>query len=131
MIIQNKKLIRIITGSPYRAHSEPLFYANRILTVYDLNVNIVGVFMYKCLFEPGTDVFANYFYTNRDIHGRGARNADVLYVPYFRLDIRRSSIKIHGSDLWNTLPPYVQNSDSSNVFKIRLRNYLIDRNMSM
>ena len=130
MIIQ-KKLIRIITGSPYRAHTEPLFYANRILTVYDLNVNIVGVFMYKCLFEPGTDVFATYFYTNRDIHGRETRNADALYVPYGRLDIRRSSIKIHGSDLWNTLPPYVQNSDSSNVFKLRLRNYLIDRKMSM
>ena len=29
MIIQ-KKLVRIITGSPYRAHTEPLFYANRI-----------------------------------------------------------------------------------------------------
>ena len=130
MIIQ-KKLIRIITGSPYRAHTEPLFHANRILTVYDLNVNIVGMFMYKCLFEPGTDVFATYFYTNCDIHGKETRNADALYVTYGRLDIRRSSIKIHGSDLWNTLPPYVQNSDSSNVFKLRLRNYLIDRKMSM
>ena len=49
----------IITGSPYRAHTEPLFYANRISTVYDMNVNIVGVFMYKCPFEPGADVFAN------------------------------------------------------------------------
>ena len=87
--------------------------------------------MYKCQFEPGTDVFATNFYTNRDIHGRETRNADGLYVPYGRLDIKRSSIKIHGSDLWNTLPPYVQNSDSSNVFKIRLRNYLIDRKMSM
>ena len=131
LMIIKKKLIRIITGSPYRAHTEPLFYANRILNVYDLNVNVVGVFMYKCIFEPGTDVFANYFYTNRDIHGRETRNADALYVPYGRLDIRRSSIKIHSSDLWNTLPPYIQNSDSSNVFKIRLRNYLIDRKMSM
>ena len=128
---RKKQLIRIITGSPYRAHSEPLFYANRILTVYDLNVNIVSVFMYKCLFEPGTDVFADYFYTYRDIHGRETRNADALYVPYGRLDIRRSSINIHGSDLWNTLSPCVQNSDSSNIFKIRLRNYLIDRKMSM
>ena len=129
MVVQ-KKLVRIITGSPYRAHTEPLFYANRILNVYDLNVNIVGVFMYQCLFEPVTDVFDNYFCTNRDIHGRETRNADALYVPYGRLDVRRSSIKIHGSDLWNTLPPYIHNSESSNVFKIRLRNYLIDRKVS-
>ena len=72
MIIQ-KKMVRIITGSPYRAHTEPLFYANRILSIYDLNVNIVGAFMYKCLFEPVTDVFDNYFCTNRDIHGRETR----------------------------------------------------------
>ena len=54
---------------PYRAHTEPLFYTDSILTVYDLNVNIVGVFMYKYLFEPVTGVFDNYFYTNRDIYG--------------------------------------------------------------
>ena len=129
MVVQ-KKMVRIITGSPYRAHTEPLFYANRVLNVYDLNVNIVGVFMYQCLFEPVTDVFDDYFCTNRDIHGRETRNADALYVPYGRLDVRRSSIQIHGSDLWNTLPPYIHNSESSNVLKIRLRNYLIDRKVS-
>ena len=90
MVIQNK-LLRIITGSPYRAHTEPLCYANGILNVYDLNVNIVGVFMYQCLFEPVTDVFDDYFCTNRDMHGRETRNADALYVPYGRLDVRRSN----------------------------------------
>ena len=59
-----------------------------------------------------------------------AGKPDALYVSYGRLDVRRSSIKIHGSDLWNTLPPYIHNSESSNVFKIRLRNYLIDRKVS-
>ena len=85
--------------------------------------------MYQCIFEPVTDVFDNYFCANRDIHGRETRNADALYVPYGRLDVRRSSM-IRGSDLWNTLPPYIHNPESSNVFKIRLRNYLIDRKVS-
>ena len=31
LIIMQKKLIRIITCSPYRAHTEPLFYANKYL----------------------------------------------------------------------------------------------------
>ena len=84
MVIQKKKLVRIITGSPYRAYTEPLFYANIILNAYNLNVNFVGVFMYQCLFEPVTDVFDNYFCNNRDIHGRETRNTDALYVPYGR-----------------------------------------------
>ena len=35
-----KKMIRIITGSEYRAHSEPLFKASELLTIPDLfNLN--------------------------------------------------------------------------------------------
>ena len=98
--------------------------------MYDLNVNVVAVFMYRCLFEPVTDVSDNHFCTNRDIPGRETRNADALYVPYGRLDVRRSNIKVHNFDLWNTLPPLIHNSESSNVFKIRIRNYLIDRKVS-
>ena len=59
--------------------------------------------MYKCLFEPITDDDINYFCINRDIHGRETRNADALYVPWGRLDGRRSSVKIYGSDLWHPL----------------------------
>ena len=33
LVIMHKKLIRIITCSPYRAHTEPLFYANKILDI--------------------------------------------------------------------------------------------------
>ena len=76
-----KKLISIITGSPYRAHTE-LFNVNKILNACDLTVIIVGVFMYMCLFEPLIDVFDNYFHTNRQ-----TRNADALYVLYGRVDV--------------------------------------------
>ena len=34
--ILQKKLIRIITGNEYRAHSEPLFKASELLTIPDL-----------------------------------------------------------------------------------------------
>ena len=56
-LIVQKRLIRLVTGSPYRAHTEPLCYANRILTVFDINIYMTGVFMYKCLREPTTDIF--------------------------------------------------------------------------
>ena len=56
-LLVQKRLIRLVTGSPYRAHAEPLFYANKILTVFDINVYMSGVFMYKCLKEPTTDIF--------------------------------------------------------------------------
>ena len=94
---------------------------------YDLNVMTVGLFMYKWLFALVTDVFDSYFYTNCDLHGRETRNAGSLYVPYDRLNVRRSSIKIHRTGPWNILPSYMHKSESSNVLRIRLRNKLVDK----
>ena len=111
-LLVQKGLIRLVTGSTYRAHTEPLFYANRILTVFDINVYMSGVFMYKCLKEPTTDIFQCYFQTNRDVHGRNTRNADALNVPFARLDIRKFNMRINGAVLWNALPPFVCNSAS-------------------
>ena len=37
MVIQ-KRLIRIVTSSPSRANTGPLFYANKLLNVYDINL---------------------------------------------------------------------------------------------
>ena len=42
-----KRLIRLITGSPYCAHIEPLFVANKILTIKENHESTIGVFMYK------------------------------------------------------------------------------------
>ena len=46
MVVLQKKLIRIVTCSPYRAHSKPLLVANKVLSVHEINVYIVGIFMY-------------------------------------------------------------------------------------
>ena len=59
--------------------------------------------MYRCQSESVTYVCDYYFY----VHDMETRNADALHVSYDRLDVRRSNIKIHGSDLWNTLPPFI------------------------
>ena len=44
-----KKLVRIITNSPYRAHTAPLQLANRLLSVSEINSYIVGMFMYNSI----------------------------------------------------------------------------------
>ena len=46
-----KKMIRIITGSEYRAHSEPLFKASELLTIPDLfNLKLLK-FYYKLSYQ--------------------------------------------------------------------------------
>ena len=122
-----KKLVRIITCSPFRAHTEPLYFANKILNVSDINDYTNGIFMYECLYGNIPDIFRNYFQRNADVHDHNLRNANDLYVPYGRLDIRKFSIKIAGASLWNSLPSLVKNSQSIHIFKKNMRHYLIER----
>ena len=56
-----KKLVRIITCSPFRAHTEPLYFANKIMNASDINDYIIGIFIYECLYGNIPDIFRNYF----------------------------------------------------------------------
>ena len=106
-----------------------LFVANRILTFKEINEFTLGVLMYKSQNGDLPEIFDNHYQTHGDIHGRKTRNADALYVPYGRLDIRRSSISIYGADVWNSIRTHIQRSESIEIFKRRLRCHLIDRKL--
>ena len=61
MVVLQTKHIRIVTCSPYRAHSKPLLVANKVLSVYEINVYIVGIFIYKCCNNGVPDIFNDFF----------------------------------------------------------------------
>ena len=61
LVLVQKKLVRIITYSPFRAHSEPLLYADRLLTVTDINEYVVGMFMYQWVNENFPRIFKNFY----------------------------------------------------------------------
>ena len=125
--LTQKKRIRIITCSPFRAHTEPLYFANKILNVYDINDYIIESFIYECLYGNIPAIFRNYFQRNADVHDHILRNGNDLYVSYGRLDIRKFSIKIAGANWWNYLPSFVKNSQSIHIFKKNMRHYLVER----
>ena len=124
IVLMQKKLIRIITCSPFRAHTGPLFFANKILSVTQINTYMVGTYMYKCLNESVPQFLRNYFTRNNSIHEYSTRGANEIHVPFGRLDIRNFSIRIHGAKVWNSLPSFVKQSRSLELFKNTLRNYL-------
>ena len=90
----SKKLIRIISCAPFKAHTEPLMFARRILSVTDINIYMSGIFMYQCLNCSMPKVFDDFFQRNSDVHGHNTRQANDLHVPYARLDIRKSKCMV-------------------------------------
>ena len=99
MVLMQKILVRVITCSHYRAHTEPLMLANRLLSLQDINLYIIGIFMYNYVTQKLPHIFQNYFQQNKDVHELNTRQANDFHVPFSRLEVRRFSIKIHGSAL--------------------------------
>ena len=74
-------------------------------------------------------IFEIYFQQNKDVHELNTRQANDFYVPFSRLQVRRFSIKINGSEVWNSFPTYIKKSTSVMDFKKKLRKYLSDRHL--
>ena len=128
-VIVQKKLIRTITCSPFRAYTAPLIFANILMSLSNINIHMTCIFVYQFLDGCAPDIFNDFYTSFRNVNDHETRQACDLHVPCGRLDIRRNSIK-------NTWSKYVElnsrkykkKSESINVFKQRLRNCLLDRN---
>ena len=80
LVLVQKKLVRMITDSHFRAHSEPLLDAYRLLTVTDINEYVVGMFMYQRVNENIPQIYKNFYQYRRYRHEHDTRNVDDLHV---------------------------------------------------
>ena len=91
-------------------------------------VYMTCIFVYQCL-RDNIPNFHNFYVYNSDIHAQNTRQASDLHVTHDRLDVRRASMKTHGANIWNSIPLCVKESTSIEIFKQRLRKYLIDQKL--
>ena len=61
LFVLQKKIVRIITLSPYNSHALPLFKRLNQLTIYDINKLAVATFMYRYENNSLPQVFSGFF----------------------------------------------------------------------
>ena len=88
-----KRAVRAITNSDYRAHSAPLFSKLKILDIYQINTFLKTKFMYFYHNNLLPPLFFNLFLTNSQIHGYSTRTANNYRVHHCRTILK----KIHNS----------------------------------
>ena len=71
--------------------------------------------MYNCVSSPLPGIFTDFFVPNNEFLRHDTRNANDLYFSFARLDIRKFSVRINGSNSWNALPYVVKQSSSLNT----------------
>ena len=123
LVILQKRAIRIITRSPYRTASNPLFLRLRLLKVYDIYNLQLAIFMYKylCFLLPKS---CGMYFTLNSAPSYITRSNNDFVVPTFRTTIRERSISVAGPRFWDALPRSARNCTCFNTLKREIRSFL-------
>ena len=124
-----KRAVRIITLSKYRAHSDPLFFQIGILKIYEIYKLHVAAFI-RTAKLGNISLNLKVFYMqfkfleirkNYDTRS-SSRN---LANPSFRTEIRKNCVLCSGPRIWNSLPADIKDCPSLYSFKRSIKKYFI------
>ena len=120
-----KKVVRIITSSPPKSHTLPIFQKLSMLTFYKIYILNVMKFMFNFISGNLPRTFNNMFFINKNIHNYPTRQASKLHVPKANLEAFRNPIRYQGMKLWNNIGYEISCIYSLFTFKKYLIKYLL------
>jgi hypothetical protein len=122
-----KKAIRIMTNSPYNAHTNPLYKKHRILP-YDLLIKQAQLtFMHSIEHNLAPRSFFTTWTKNSDREPAiNLRNANDFYLPQPRTETFKKSTYYALPSAWNALSPYIKYQPNKLTFKWALKAHLLE-----
>ena len=100
IIIQNR-ILWIISNAERLASTAPLFEDLGILPCLDVDVFLIGRFMYRYVNWNIPHIFSHYFNKNSDVHKCDTRQRHHMHVPQVKSELGKKCIKYRGSIIWN------------------------------
>ena len=94
-----KRCVRLISCSPYRAHKKRIFTQVGILSkLYDMKVLL---FVYKFLNVKLPKVFENFFITNNLYHSYSTRHGNLFRYPEINTELRKNTLRCMAVHIFN------------------------------
>ena len=126
ILLLQKKVVRIISGSAFDAHTEPIFKQLKVLKLCDIFRFQVGkiVFLFKKRRLP--IAFNNLFMIRSQLHSYNTRNSSSFYTFSCRTNIRQFAIRTQGPRLFNSLNSEICNAANISLFKSKLKTFLLN-----
>ena len=127
IFVLQKRIVRIITFSDYRDHSNPLFKRLNILKFFDLIYLHTAIFMHDYASDKLPVPFHSFFTDVNKIHCHNTRLASksTYSLPRVRTNYGKFSIKFQGVKIWNSLDEEIK-AFSRNTFKKKLSKTILD-----
>ena len=120
-----KCAIRLITSSPYRSESAPLFQSLQILSFFQVYVVKLSVLMFKFVNGDVIESIKDMFSINKEIHDHFTRQSNKLHVPRCNKTITQTNVRFRGVKIWNYICDVVYFYCSWSCFKCNFKEFLI------
>lgn len=127
LYVLQKRAIRLITSSHYRANTADLFKELNILNIFDIYKHQMGIFMFKISHELLPPMFQNIFHLNNTVHNYCTRHSENYHLYRVNTDVSKKSFVTSGSQLWNNLDPQLKRISSLPLFTKKFKLCLIDK----
>ena len=113
LIVQQKKIIRVIAGVPAFSHTSHLFHSLGLLKFNDIYKYHVSLHMHK---------FLGSFQCR---HSLNTRNRNLAVPSFHRLTLTQHAVSFRGPRIWNELPIYIRKIENIHKFKKELKLYFL------
>ena len=126
LIVLQKRVIRCITGSDYRASTGLLFKQLNLLKLSDMCKFQTLQFMYKIRSGLLPESCARFCLLSSDVFYK-TRHCSIFKIPAYRTNVYQRSICVAGPKQWEILPNYLRDASNFIYFKRKLLLYLIEK----
>ena len=120
LISIHKRIVRNISKADFLAHTLPLYKEHNIMRIEDISELNLGLLMYK---NKNSNVIPQI----RAGHRYATRQRAELRAQRHRLTLYSKSFMKRGVTVWNKLPLSIRNSPSLNIFKRKIKRFIIGK----
>ena len=132
LIKVQKKIVRIITFSPYLSHTDPIFRDLNILPFFELVTQRNGVLMFKYSIHVLPNSIEDLFTSNISLNSCNTRNKSKLRQPRSKYEYmyRNYSYTYRDVYIWNKLQDHINIYSSYSTFSTVLKTFLLSNDLS-
>ena len=98
LVLLQKRIIRIISGSKRLSHTDPL------LKLKDVNTFVIGKSMFRWHHDEVPSIFHDYFDYVKNVHNHDTRLKTIICIfPQSGVNEARTKITYRGPEIWNQI----------------------------
>ena len=122
LLLLQKKAIRIITFSPPRTHTKPIFQKLNILPIFSLYKFQISAFVFSHINKLLPSALSSLFQFNFECHSHQTRSRFNLHKQFLKCNF---SLRSQAPAVWNSLPLPLRESLNVSNFKWKLKAYFL------